>query len=167
MCFLLTSSYSKRLAKYLSKFHDFSKAAFRRHSSLKSCFLSLHDSILHIFIFSFSLDLFLINKLALVVFLRNVFQLFPSFVCSATSVQFLDFFYLIFFPSVHVKLNSKRLYLSFLDISFLSSRLKVLGGLWLKLYLQYRLELTCNQDLRVICTCLCGKLNNSCVYANC
>ncbi|XP_019330328.1 PREDICTED: protein salvador homolog 1 [Aptenodytes forsteri] len=38
----------------------------------------------------------------------------------------------------------------------MNTRLKVWGGLWLKLYLQYRLELTCNQDLRVICTCLSG-----------
>lgn len=80
-------------------------------------------------------------------------EIFPSFVCLATSVAFLENFFF-----VHFKLNSKRLYLSFLDISFLSSRLKVWGGLWLKLYLQYRLELTCNQDLRVICTCLSGKL---------
>lgn len=77
--FLLTSSNPKWLAKPLSKSHDFSEAdgdsvAFHRCFSLKSCFLSLHDSILHIFIFSF--DLFLINKLVLVVFLRNVFSYF-------------------------------------------------------------------------------------------
>lgn len=33
----------------------------------------------------------------------------------------------------------------------------------MKLYLQCRLELTCNQDLRVICTCVSGKLNHSSV----
>ena len=86
--------------------------------------------------------------------------MFPGFVCLATSVAFLEKLFLVSVSN----LTLKKLYLSFLDISFLSSRLKFWGGLWLKLYLQYRLELTCNQDLRVICTSLSGKLKNSYVY---
>lgn len=161
--FLLRSSYSKYSAKYLRKSHDVDSIDmfFHRHFSLKSCFLSQYDSILpcppfHIFIrFVFS------QQSSAAGFPEKCLQLRYFLVLC---VQLPLWHFLKIFFSVHFKLNSKRLYLSFLDISFLSSRLKVWGGLWLKLYLQYRLELTCNQDLRVICTCLSGKLKNSYVY---
>lgn len=92
----------------------------------------------------FSLDLVLISNLG---GFQKKIRCSSYFLILYILLPLWHFLIFIFFYSVHFKLNFKRLYLSFLDISFLSSRLKVWGGLWLKLYLQYRLELTCNQDL--------------------
>lgn len=80
----------------------------------------LSDSFLHAFPFLFSSDLFQSLSSASA-FPEKCLQVFPSGVCSVTSMAFLDFFKFIFL-SVGFKLDSKRLHPSFLAISVLSSR---------------------------------------------